>query len=196
MKINHSRSLLASLMLAMVFTYSCSSDVDENHYYAEILESGSFYPYYEFYYNSKLMKPNISLYPYANMESYIFLYPIVTMESGGYFLNKMAKSEFIEDLCSYHINNLGNYFSPEVIQNYIHEISALGLGSPMHYCIFINKPDSFSGKMAEMKDWLKSSKTPFYNDINSEIFVEGNSKFLGFYKVNGQEHYIFVEERE
>jgi len=177
MKINHSRSLLAILTLAMVFTYSCSSTKEEKLYYAEIASANSADP----------------LFPLlATMESYTFLYPYITMDSKGYFLNEKVKSEVVRDMCSYYLNNM----TPDKRNSFGFAASASGFYNAIDYCESGSIHDMFRGEMAKMKDWLKSANTPFYNDINSEIFVEGNSKFLGFYKVNGQEHYIFVEEQE
>jgi len=174
MKINHFRSLLAALTFAMVFTYSCSSTEEEKKYYA-----------------AKIARANSAdtLFPLlATMESYTFLYPYISMGSKGYFLNEKVKSEFVADMCSYYLNNM----TPNERNSYGLDASGSGFNTAIDCCEAGSIQDLFRGEMAEMKDWLKSENIPFYNDIVSEIFVEGNSKFLGFYKVNGQEHYIFV----
>jgi len=118
------------------------------------------------------------------------------MEPKGYFLNEMAKFEFRSDICRYYINNFNERKRNECN---IRVAASGGASDIIVCCIMDNNNISYGevlGKMAEVNDWLKSANTPFYNDINNEIFVKGNSKFLGFYKVNGQEHYVFVEERE
>jgi len=220
MRINHFL-LAVSVMLAMAFTYSCSNsdEKDEKHYNAKIYSANIYYNTNGCDVTSDIVFP----LPYATMESYIFLYPYITMEPRGYFLNEMAKSEFSADICSYNINKLREFddyehrvslalyeskaewclnllerlsLTPGGTSEHVYNPEEAKLyGSERYYCVVNSTQDFFSGKIAEMKDWLKSANTPFYNDINSEIFVEGNSKFLGFYKVNGQEYYIFVGEK-
>jgi len=162
---NNNRFLLAVIiMLTMTFTYSCSSEEKEKDYYARIASTGGI--------------------------SYTSLYPNVIMEPGGYFLNEMAQyasgagsiSQYGEDICSHIV--------------VCDPIMATMLGTSVTNCcqtMLIKEHLTYRGAAA-MKDWLKSMDTPFYNDIISEIFVGGNSKFLGFYQVDGQEFYIFVSE--
>jgi len=111
--------------------------------------------------------------------SYQQLYPNAIMESGGYFLNDNVQSEFEEDMCRYCISNLSD--------------ECLHYNNDVNSCIegiqdnFLNYNST-----KEMKNALKSLNTPFYNDIDRKIFVEWNNKFLGFYQIDGQEHYIYV----
>jgi hypothetical protein len=186
MKINHFRSLLASLTLAMVFTYSCSSDADENEK-----------SYYAISTKGRNQSSDFYIQAYSTMESYTFLYPYVSMKPGGYFLNENAKPEFGRNFCSYYMNNLDPATRAELeTAAFLFNSNAISMCDNMNGIRPYTSKNGYDLNAEEMKDWLKSENIPFYNDINSEIFVEGNSKFLGFYKVNGQEHYIFVEERE
>jgi hypothetical protein len=161
------RFLLAIIMLAAMFTYSCA--FMGTRYYDVIIAK-------------------------ADWISYTSLYPNATMEPDGYFLNEMAQyvEQYGEDICSYYISNLSEYER----DLYINQALDSGYKEAITYCVKNNRQDHFYGNREGMRGWLKSVKTPFYNDINSEIFVEENSRFLGFYQVDGQEYYIyiFVEE--
>ncbi|MDR2584434.1 MAG: hypothetical protein LBC75_13230 [Fibromonadaceae bacterium] len=158
------RLLLAITMLAAIFAYSCGTCPR--------------------YYNAIIAK--------ANGISYTSLYPEATMEPRGYFLNEMAQygEQYGEDICNHYINNL----SEEERNLYIKQAEDNGYKEAITYCINNNKQGSFYGDAYEIKDWLKSMNTPFYNDIASEIFVEKNYRFLGFYQADEQEYYIFVNE--
>jgi len=158
------RLLLATTMLAAIFTCSCGVCPR--------------------YYNAKIAK--------ANGISYTSLYPEATMEPRGYFLNEMAQygEQYGEDICNHYINNL----SEDERNLYIKQAEDNGYKEAITYCINNNKQDSFYGDTEGIKGWLKSMNMPFYNDIASEIFVEGNYRFLGFYQADGHEYYIFVDE--
>jgi len=154
--------LAATIVLAMIFTYSCSSEDEKGKdYYAIIARTGGI--------------------------SYTSLYPNVSMEPEGYFLNEMAQyvsgGQYEEDICS------------RIVVCTSLEAVSIGFRSAEDCCRsrLIKEHPAFGG-VAAMRDWLKSADTPFYNDINSEIFIEGNSKFLGFYRADGEELYIFVSE--
>ena len=136
-------------MLAAIFAYSCYTS-GESSYYAKIAKADSNYPY-------------------------ISLYPDVTEEPEGYFLNDMAQygGQYGEDIC---IRRAG------------------GRDSAIADCVENDKLDSFSGgSEKEMKKWLKSKNTPYYDAINREILDKMNElHFLGFYPVGEQLYYIYV----
>jgi len=157
------RLLLATTMIAAIFAYSCI---------------GSGGPSYR----AKLAK--------ADWISYTSLYPNMTMSPGGYFLNEMAEYgsyRYGEDICKYYIDNL----SEEERNLYISQAGSRG--NAIDSCVRNNEQDSFSGDSEkELKNWLKSVNTPYYDAINREIFDGWNEEFLGFYYVGEQLYYIYV----
>ncbi|MDR2584431.1 MAG: hypothetical protein LBC75_13215 [Fibromonadaceae bacterium] len=157
------RLLLATTMLAAIFAYSC------------IVSGGPSY-------HAKLAK--------ADWISYTSLYPNVTMSPGGYFLNEMAEYgsyKYGKDICNYYINSL----SEEERNLYISQ--AGGRDNAIANCVRNNEQDSFSGdNEKELKNWLKSVNTPYYDAINREVFDGWNEQFLGFYYVGEQLYYIYV----
>lgn len=168
---NTNRFLLAAIIiLATIFT-SCSQydDTEEQRYFAIISTTHGI--------------------------SYASLYPHVIMEPGGYFLNEMAQyasgrngHQYKKDIC----NRIAFVCTPEeMIIATLFPMDCCDIKVPI-YDMYPNRDYNSNRDGGEMRDWLKSVDMPFYNDINSEIFADGNSKFLGFYRVDGEERYISV----
>jgi hypothetical protein len=154
--------LLAIIMLATIFAYSCGGG-GSPIYYAKIAK--------------------------ADWILYASLYPNVTMEPGGYYLNEMARYgayQYGEDICKYYIDH---HLSEDERNLYISQ--AGGRDYAIDFCIMNNEQKSFSGE--SIKDSIKSANTPYYDAINREIFVRKNNEFLGFfYSVDEQLYYIYV----
>jgi hypothetical protein len=158
------RFLFAITMLAAIFAYSCLETCPPS-YYAKIAK--------------------------ANWISYTSLYPDVTMEPDGYYLNEMAEYgdyQYANDICNYYIDNLNE----EERDLYISQAGGNRYRA-INYCIKSNKQDHIHTiDTNEIKNWLKSANTPFYEAINREVLDKFGS-FLGFYYVEEQEYYIYVE---
>jgi len=162
----HFRFLLAIAMLAAIFAYSCYEWTSgEPSYIAKIAKT--------------------------DWISYTSLYPNVTMEPGGYFLNEMAEYGFYQygkDICNYYIDNL----SEEERDLYISQAGG-SRNYALNYCVENNKQDHIqTHNEKEIKNWLKSANTPYNDAINREVLDRWNYQFLGFYYVGEQLYYIYV----
>jgi hypothetical protein len=65
-------------------------------------------------------------------------------------------------------------------------------------CLF-NVIDTAEGKKAnDIKKWIKSAKTPFYEAIEEEIFEKEGYSFVGYYNSDSTYfmNYIYVGERK
>jgi hypothetical protein len=158
------RFLFAITMLAAMFAYSCYSSGGDPSCYAKIAK--------------------------ANWISYTSLYPDVTMEPGGYYLNEMVNGpQYANDICNYYIDNI---LSEEERDLYISQAGGSRYYA-INYCIENNEQDHINtNDTKEFKNWIKSANTPYNDAINKEVFDKYGGDFLGFYYVGEQEYYIYV----
>jgi len=89
------------------------------------------------------------------------------------------------NLFSYPLDNM--YFIADGTDNYVNMYSVCG----------DKAQSSIKGTQAEGVSWLnaRNISAAMFNAINQELFIKGNSAFLGFYPaVDGYLRYLYIEE--
>ena len=176
-------ALAAGFGLALAFTFGCSSDSPSG-------PSGG--------YSSPSQNPSSSSaytppQPPSSSSEYIPPPPPPSSSSisGGLPKEKIFYGE-IGTVCVGYANLFSppldnTYFIADGTNNYVNMYSICG-----------DKAQSFiTGTPAEVTSWLntRNISTAIFNAINQELFIKGNSAYLGFYPaVDGYLRYLYIEE--